>query len=85
MRTQFLTLAALLAPFALASPPTPPPAKHDPAPLAHEHAGHLFNHISHTSSCVSGVLTNGTSSGVFESVRGGESVLPSCRFDKVLT
>lgn len=77
MRAQF-SLLGLLAPFSLASPEA-----YDPAPLVHEHAGQLFNHVSSKSKCMSGVLTDTNSTGVFKDVGGSKcsGPHPSCNAD----
>ncbi len=62
---QFLILA-LAAGFAATASAT-----YDPAPLKFEHPGRLFNKIANPS-CVSGVLTNGSSSGTFKNISGGK-------------
>ncbi len=77
MRLQ-CSLLALLAPLlAIAD-------AYDPAPLIHEHAGQLFNHVSSKSKCVSGILTGTNSTGVFKDVGGSMYSMSASKLLKLL-
>ena len=47
----------------------------DPAPLKFEHPGDLFSKVSGTKTCVSGILTNGSSNGEIKSINGSMRIL----------
>ncbi len=45
--------------------------QNDPAPLMFEHPGDIFKSVSATTCCVSGVLTDGNSTGAYRNISGG--------------
>ncbi|KAH8676450.1 Alpha/Beta hydrolase protein [Tricladium varicosporioides] len=66
MRSQFSILAVL----SISASITIASEAYDPAPLKFEHPGDVFSKISHPSTCLSGVINEGNSTGEYKNISG---------------